>query len=238
MSRRAGRALRWLPAIGALGVPLAAQARDFRVNDIPNGTVNGCLNCHLDTSGTSFTPFGSDVRLHLIGSVPTAQKHVDWSAALCNRDSDGDGASNALELADPNCTWKAGQPDPSGAVTNPGDPTSFPPTGSGGGTSGCGNGVIDDGEDCDGMQLSKSTCGELGLGNGDLSCLPTCMFDTSHCSLAPTGSTTGAGGGSSGGSSSGCSVAVDPIGAFGPAMMAASAFAVRALRRRRRRSAR
>jgi predicted ferric reductase len=35
-----------------------------------------------------------------------------WSAAFCQRDSDGDGQSNGLELGDPACTWVAGSPAP------------------------------------------------------------------------------------------------------------------------------
>merc|ERR1711972_73302 len=29
-----------------------------------------------------------------------------WTKALCEQDSDGDGQSNGLELGDPNCEWK------------------------------------------------------------------------------------------------------------------------------------
>ena len=49
-----------------------------------------------------------------------------WTVALCNSDSDGDGASNGLELGDPCCVWVQGGPAP--AVTtdlsNPGDSSS------------------------------------------------------------------------------------------------------------------
>merc|ERR1712187_1047675 len=31
-----------------------------------------------------------------------------WTKALCEQDSDGDGQSNGLELGDPNCVWKVG----------------------------------------------------------------------------------------------------------------------------------
>lgn len=46
----------------------------------------------------------------------------------------------------------------------------------------CGNGVIDDGEECDGNELGGMTCGDLeGFQVGDLSCSNDCTFDTSQC---------------------------------------------------------
>lgn len=196
MSSRAWGAL---ACVIAASPCLDASARSFRVNDIPNGTVNGCLNCHTDMSGTSFTPFGSDVRSHLVGTGTVDTRHVDWSAALCNRDSDGDTYSNGVELGDPNCTWTAGSPDPSGAVFNPGDPGSFP-------SPVCGNGKLDFGEQCDGMLLSMTNCTDLGMGTGTLSCTSDCMFDTTACSTHHLGSTGAGGGSGSGNSGGGCAM--------------------------------
>jgi hypothetical protein len=45
----------------------------------------------------------------------------------------------------------------------------------------CGNGVIEPGEDCDGVELADLDCGGLGFGAGELRCAPTCRFDTSAC---------------------------------------------------------
>ena len=47
----------------------------------------------------------------------------------------------------------------------------------------CGNGRLDDGEDCDGSNLNGKSCADvLGVGvTGDLSCSAVCMFDTSNC---------------------------------------------------------
>ncbi len=47
----------------------------------------------------------------------------------------------------------------------------------------CGNGVIDEGEDCDGEELNDATCDSLGLGDGELSCSGLCLFDTTACEL-------------------------------------------------------
>lgn len=49
----------------------------------------------------------------------------------------------------------------------------------------CGNGMIDQGEDCDGMNLNGATCVSLGFtGGGALSCDPmTCRYQTSLCRM-------------------------------------------------------
>lgn len=45
-----------------------------------------------------------------------------WTETLCRQDSDGDGASNGVELGDPNCIWTPGA-TPSGPVlSHPGFP--------------------------------------------------------------------------------------------------------------------
>ena len=45
----------------------------------------------------------------------------------------------------------------------------------------CGNGLIDQGELCDGDALDGQTCATLDLGAGDLACTGDCTFDTSGC---------------------------------------------------------
>ena len=46
-----------------------------------------------------------------------------WTKEFCQKDSDGDGRSNGVELGDPNCTWKRGDPAPktlcSEGITDP-----------------------------------------------------------------------------------------------------------------------
>jgi hypothetical protein len=76
-----------------------------------------------------------------------------------------------------------GDPDPTG--DGDGDPD---PTGDGdpdpttGGNPECGNGVIDDGEQCDGGNLGGFTCVDLGYSGGTLGCDPiTCTYDASAC---------------------------------------------------------
>jgi hypothetical protein len=45
----------------------------------------------------------------------------------------------------------------------------------------CGNGVVDNGEDCDGAELGGETCVTQGLDSGDLACTDACTFDLSTC---------------------------------------------------------
>jgi len=57
----------------------------------------------------------------------------------------------------------------------------------------CGNGAIEDGEECDGTNLGGVTCDGMGLEPGELACGADCMLDVSGCGssgmvLVPAGS--------------------------------------------------
>ena len=53
----------------------------------------------------------------------------------------------------------------------------------------CGNGVIDDGEDCEGTNLNGKTCADAKpMSTGELSCGSDCKFVTDACILPPEGS--------------------------------------------------
>ncbi len=47
--------------------------------------------------------------------------------------------------------------------------------------TGCGNGVLEDGEECDGGELGGATCVSLGFSSGSLGCTSSCAFNTSFC---------------------------------------------------------
>lgn len=103
----------------ALFVPSSGLARPDRPNQIPNGTTQRCLNCHLSAGGGGLrTPFGLDIERDFL--LPDAT--VDWGPALAGLDSDQDGRTNGQELQDPAGSWRRGQPQPGdpAAVTNPG----------------------------------------------------------------------------------------------------------------------
>lgn len=161
-------------------VGAVADARPFRVNDIPNGSKFTCLNCHGDTKASYNTDFGSDARNYLIvngGAVST--QHVDW-APLCPLDSDRDGWTNGEELGDPDCIWKVGDTAPKGLITNPGVYESAPPPV-------CGSGELEANEACDGDLYSATNCALVGAGEGTLGCTADCKFDYSGCSNPPNG---------------------------------------------------
>jgi len=191
-----------------------AYARDFRVDDIPNGGRFDCTSCHVGSQGGGdFTPFGSAAIGALTGSGNVEQQHVDWSQ-LYDLDSDRDGFTNGEELGDPDGTWIRGDPDPGGVIYHPGDTSKHPP-----GT--CGDGRITPPEECEGPDVGSYTCKGLGFDRGVLTCRPNCSFDRSDCTFDPR---PGDDAGSSGPTADAGTVGHDPSDA-GPSDEAACAIA-------------
>jgi hypothetical protein len=62
---------------------------------------------------------------------------------------------------------------------------------------GCGDLVIESGEDCDGSNLGGASCISENFTSGTLSCTASCVFNTSACVYTPPSSGGGGGGGSS-----------------------------------------
>jgi len=101
------------------------NARPFRVGQIPNGSVNGCANCHMSAGGgDERNAFGRMVETRFLTAAGAAGQ-VEWGPLLASLDADGDGVSNGAELLDPFGTWQSGQPDPGNSteVTHPGNLT-------------------------------------------------------------------------------------------------------------------
>ena len=101
----------------------ALFSRPHRVNQIPNGTVFQCANCHVNPAGGGTrTAFGKAIETGYLDSNGT----VVWQANLAQVDSDGDGGTNGEELQDPEGAWIIGAAAPGQRtlVTNPGDPLS------------------------------------------------------------------------------------------------------------------
>lgn len=111
-----------------------AQARPFRVAQVPNGPVASCLTCHLYPGGPR-NAFGLTIESY--GGVGfLVNGDVRWDAfaltdpshpeqppkTLAQIDSDGDGRTNGEELLDPAGSWRVGQshPAPTTLVRSPG----------------------------------------------------------------------------------------------------------------------
>jgi len=69
--------------------------------------------------------------------------------------------------------------------------------------SGCGDGIIQAGEQCDGLALGGASCYSRGFTGGSLSCTASCVLNTTACTYTPPTVTSGGGGG---GQSSGAQV--------------------------------
>ncbi len=109
-------------SIFSLLLTTVSFSRSFRVSQIPNGSVNGCANCHVNPAGGGTrNAFGKLVEQKFL-SVPGSSGQVLWEPALASYDSDGDGISNGDELLDPFGEWGSGQQDPgnSSLVSIPG----------------------------------------------------------------------------------------------------------------------
>ncbi len=101
-------------------IPL--QARSFRPDQIPNGTVNSCANCHINPAGGGTrNDFGKLVEKFFL-DTPGATGNVVWNPYLASLDADYDGITNGEELLDPYGEWSIGDPAPGSAanVTIPG----------------------------------------------------------------------------------------------------------------------
>ncbi|MEL6548362.1 MAG: hypothetical protein AAFQ82_27310 [Myxococcota bacterium] len=102
-------------------LPLTAEARPFRVSQIPNAPAS-CNTCHTNGGGTPRNAFGLDVESRLVGGT---LGDVDWDA-VCDLDSDGDGFTNGEELGDPDCVWTESDGSLGTVASLPGSAESFP----------------------------------------------------------------------------------------------------------------
>jgi hypothetical protein len=197
-------------------VPTTASARDFRVQQIPNGPRFSCDTCHEPGNFGYLNPFGFQVLESL------SENDVVW-AELANLDADNDGYPNGVELGDPNGSWRIGDSHPGGTPSNPGiyesnlcgndrrEANEECEDGDVGeamcsdfgfhagrvtcnsicqlDTSfciNCGNGMVDDDEECEGADVAGRTCQQLGYDGGSLGCRANCTLDTSACTGEPT----------------------------------------------------
>eukprot|EP00325_Prymnesiales_sp_UTEX-LB-985_P013820 CAMPEP_0174754510 /NCGR_PEP_ID=MMETSP1094-20130205/105775_1 /TAXON_ID=156173 /ORGANISM="Chrysochromulina brevifilum, Strain UTEX LB 985" /LENGTH=573 /DNA_ID=CAMNT_0015960381 /DNA_START=33 /DNA_END=1754 /DNA_ORIENTATION=+ len=76
------------------------------------GHVAPLPDAYKGAEGFPRNPFGLDFKAH----------GFQWTRELCEKDSDGDGLSNGMELGDPHCMWETGAPMPAfnGNLSHPG----------------------------------------------------------------------------------------------------------------------
>ncbi len=159
-----------LAAVAVLFVSFDAQAKSFRVQQIPNASQFNCDTCHEPGNTGYVNPFGVQVLSHLSGG------DVKWEE-MWNLDADGDGYTNGEEMGDPNGTWRIGMPNPSFRATHPGYADQ----------NLCNNGILSDNEACDGNELRGETCESQGYATGGLGCNALCQYDVSNCSNCGNG---------------------------------------------------
>ncbi|MEL6177478.1 MAG: MYXO-CTERM sorting domain-containing protein [Myxococcota bacterium] len=139
-----------LAVVAVVSLAQIAEARPDRVAQVPNNMLS-CGLCHTNGTGGPRNSFGADVEATLTEPGPAGQ--VQWEA-LFELDSDGDGCTNGQELADPNGTWRTGDPNPEGDVTNPADPDASQDCSGGGDTS---NGTTSNGTTSNGTTSNGTT---------------------------------------------------------------------------------
>lgn len=147
----------------------------------PGDTTSAVATTSGDSSGDpsddGTTSVGSTEAASSTGAVDACGDGEIGPGEQCDGDALGGWTCAALGLGPgqlgcaADCTFDTSQCDPKGV--------------------GCGDGVVQPGEQCDGDRLQGFDCASLGLSGGTLDCDPiTCTFDTSMC--------TGNGGGTSG----------------------------------------
>lgn len=153
--------------LGLMSVHDLADARSGRQNLIPNGVENNCATCHISPGGGGArNAFGVQVEDAFDDGT------FDW-ADFYNLDADGDGYTNGEELGDPEGTWTGGAAGD--YLSHPGVESDTP----------CGNGTIEDPEECDGADINDATCEAADFGTGTVACSSECTFDFSGCDGAP-----------------------------------------------------
>jgi hypothetical protein len=106
-----------------------------------------------------------------VDNPPLGDSSASQTMSASGSDDNGPGDGSTSDVPD----------DSTGDPTNDtSDPTSDPDSSTGGAPAGCGNGQLDEGEDCDG-DLFAVTCEDYGFDGGELTCGPNCNVGTAGC---------------------------------------------------------
>lgn len=103
------------------------------------------------------------------------------SGAAVQDNPAGDQASTSGESAGTDNAPATGAPDTSPGADTPAP--DGPPNSAGDSGGNCGNGKIDQGEQCDALDLGGRSCGAFNLGGGQLACKADCTLDASNCNV-------------------------------------------------------
>ena len=168
-----------LPPLDLTGLSGSAEVEvigSFGGAMVASGTANtgiggGTFNVTVTITGTGGATCGD-------GNVDPGEQCDDGNT------TDGDGCSSACQTepgscGDGTCDMAGGETCTNCAADCASDPLCMGP--------GCGNGTVDPGEDCDGIDLGGETCASQGFDSGTLLCSSACTFDTSGCVLATCG---------------------------------------------------
>lgn len=132
----------------------------------------------------------SSLRVLSVAAMLLAAACAEGTAITGGSGGNGAGPSNGGNDPDGGGTTDGGNPNVGAGNPDGGAPTDGggPSAGGGGSGPGCGNDVIDTGEDCDGDALGGATCASIGQGfdAGTLRCASDCSFDVSECEAPVT----------------------------------------------------
>lgn len=140
--------------------------------------VGGTVSTSQPTSAETFDD-GTTADDGMTSSVPTSTTPDPTSAEDTAKET-----SESSAPGDSSESSGATTGEPTSASSGESSTTADVETGSGGPS--CGNGVIDEGENCDGDELGAAACSNIGGGftGGTLTCAGDCAFDTTECLTA------------------------------------------------------
>ncbi|MBI2068788.1 MAG: PKD domain-containing protein [Candidatus Yanofskybacteria bacterium] len=155
----------------------------YTVSATGPGGFNGAFTDTRDTTVTVNNPTHLACVSNTCAVVDGAGADLDGCTTAGASCGGGGGRYKCTGSGD-GCAWDPNDSGPN-QCSPPNDSVCIPPPS-------CGNGQIDNGEQCDGGNLNSQTCSSLGFsGGGALSCNANCTFNTSACVTVGPGPGTG-----------------------------------------------
>ncbi len=156
-----------LVCLGLLLAACSTGERDDAASTIFGSSTNATLSGGMSTESSAS---GVDADT----STNTDNDSVDDDGATEDPTGDGDSTADTADTADTNDSADTADTPDTADTADTNDPL-------------CGNGQIDQGEECDGQNLAGESCVDHGFDGGVLACDPTiCIFDTSGCMDEPS----------------------------------------------------